>query len=36
MLVGCLGENHNVVVRNLWRKVRLEATEQIFGRAGKF
>ena len=30
---GSLGENHKVVVRNLWRRVRLEATEQVLGRA---
>ena len=32
-LVGLWGKDHEVVVRNLWRKVRLEATEQAFGRA---
>ena len=26
-------KSHKVVVRNLWRKVRLEATEQASGRA---
>ena len=26
---------HKVVVRDLWRKVRLEATEQAFGRANR-
>ena len=32
----CLwGKNHKVVVRNLWRKVRLEATEQAFGRTNR-
>ena len=30
---GPLGENHKVVVRNLWRKVRLDATTQAVGRA---
>ena len=28
-----LGEDHKVVVSNLWRKVRLEATKQGVGRA---
>ena len=37
-LVGIWEKHHKVVVRNLWRKVRLEATEQASGRAnwGKF
>ena len=31
-LGGLWGKDHKVVVRNLSRKVRLEATEQAFGR----
>ena len=32
---GSLGKIHKVVVRKLWRKVRLEATEQAFGRTNR-
>ena len=29
---GSLGEKHNLVVCDMWREIRLEATEQAFGR----
>ena len=32
-LVGLWVKIHKLVVRDLWRKVRLEATKQAFGRA---
>ena len=32
-MVGLGEKNHTVEVCNLWRKVRLEASEQAFGRA---
>ena len=35
-LVGLWEKIHKVVVRNLWRKVRLEATEQAFGRTKRW
>ena len=34
-LVGLWEKIHKVVVRNLWRKVRLEETEQAFGRTNR-
>ena len=34
-LVALRRKHHKVVVRNLWREVRLEATNQAFGRANR-
>ena len=34
-LVGLWGKIHKVVARNLWRKVRLDATEQALGRTNR-
>ena len=34
-LVGLWEKKHKEVVRNLWRKARLEATEQALGRANR-